>query len=69
LDESVTPHAIDLFEPGKEEPVKGLYEFRGGKLKTCVPDGPEKPRPKTMDAKGYGVEDWTETLHRRTERR
>ena len=65
LDESVAPHAIDLFEPGKEEPVKGLFEFRGGKLMICVPDGPEKPRPRTIDAKGYGVEDRTDTLQRR----
>jgi uncharacterized protein (TIGR03067 family) len=69
LDESVTPHAIDLFEPGKEEPVKGIYEFRGGKLMICAPDRPEKPRPKTLDARGLGVDDWTETLQRRTAKR
>jgi uncharacterized protein (TIGR03067 family) len=65
FDESVTPHAIDLFEPGKLEPVKGIYEFSGGKLRFCTPDGPEKPRPKTLDGEGFGVEDWTSTLQRR----
>jgi uncharacterized protein (TIGR03067 family) len=65
LDETVMPHAIELFEPGKKEPIKGIYEFRGGKLLICTPDGQEKPRPKVVDAKGYGVEDWTETLQRR----
>ncbi len=65
LDESVTPRAIDLFAPGETEPVKGIYEFSGGKLRFCTPDGPGKPRPKTLDAKGFGVEDWTATLQRR----
>jgi uncharacterized protein (TIGR03067 family) len=65
LDESVTPHAIDMFEPGKVDPIKGLYEFRDGKLLICVPDTPEKPRSKAVDAKGDEVEDWTITLQRR----
>ena len=69
LDESVTPHSIDLYPPGKAEPVKGIYEFSGGKLRLCTPDGPGKPRPKTFDAEGFGVDDSTTTLQRRKPKR
>ena len=65
----MTPHAIDLFGPGEKEPVRGIYEFRGGKLLICIPVRPGKRRPSVIDAKECGLDYWTETLQRRKPRK
>jgi len=46
-----------------------LHWFRGGKLLICVPVNHGTPRPRVVDAKGFGGEYWIETLQRRKPRK
>lgn len=69
LDESVTPHAIDLTQPNKPGVVRGIYEFKGGKLRLCFDLDGDLPRPTTLDGEGLKVEYSTITLQRRKEKR
>lgn len=69
LDESVTPHAIDLTQTNKPGVVRGIYEFKGGKLRLCFNLDENLPRPTTLDGEGFKVVYSTITLQRRKEKK
>jgi uncharacterized protein (TIGR03067 family) len=52
IDSTKTPKTIDSTPvgPAKPQPILGIYEFEGDKLKICY-GGPGMPRPTSFEAK------------------